>query len=142
MKVRCIRNRIEELPNENIRNWLKKSHLRLDEDCPIEFNKMQEYVVYGIVFCDSHPFYFLCDEKDAEYPTPNYAGFFDVLDDRISKFWRLDYKSNDNGDAWTFLIHKDWASDPMFYENLIDGNETEVKLFQKYKKEMDDEADS
>jgi hypothetical protein len=142
MKVRCIRNRIAELPNENIRNWVKERYHRYDENHPIIFNKMEEYVVYGIVFRDSHPFYLLCDEKDSEYPVPYYAGFFEVIDNVLSQFWILYYETNDDGEGGINLLHKDWASDPMFYENLIDGNEAEVKLFQKYKKEMDDEADS
>lgn len=141
MRVRCIRNSISELEGSDLKKWVKNYH-SYDDDHQINFEKGKEYVVYGVHFWDSHPFYFLCDSEDNEYPVTQYAGFFEVVDDRIPANWKLSYKVDEDGKPFTSLLRKEWADDPMFYENLVEGDEKEEALFQKYKKEMDEEANS
>ena len=139
MIVKCIKNSISELDNKNIKKWIKK-YCRVDDEYQMTFDKGRQYVVYGIHFWDNHPFYFLCDEDRDEYPVPRYAGFFEVIDAKHSANWRLSYEVNEDRLPRTSILHKDWAADPMFYENLIEGEEREVALFQKLRKEMDSEA--
>ncbi len=142
MKVRCIKNKISAIPQQQVRKWLKK-YLNYDENHSLELiKKGQVYTVYGLHFWEGHPFYFICEEEDGEYPVTWYAGFFEVLDDRISKYWRLTYHSTELAFAWTSLVHKDWIAHKNFYENLVDGCEEEITLFCKYRKEMEEEFDS
>ncbi|MDC0857366.1 hypothetical protein OAP83_01475 [Rickettsiales bacterium] len=142
MIVKCIKDSISELDNKNIKKWVKQYH-RYDEESQMNIFKERQYVVYGIHFWDNHPFYFLCEDENVEsddYPVPYYAGFFEVIDAKHSANWRLSYKVDEDRLPWTSILHKDWVADPRFYENLVEGEEREVALFQKLRKEMDSEA--
>ena len=139
MRVRCIRDRIEELP-EQIRKWIKPTYMNYADDYPLNFVKGNEYIVYGIHFWDNHPFYFLCDSPTDTYPVPHYAGFFEIIDDKLSCGWKLVHQVEKEGYSNTALLYKKWAEDQMFYTNLVEGNEEEIAIFKQYKNEMDKEA--
>jgi hypothetical protein len=66
-----------------------------------------------------------------------------VIDDRASKFWRVQVQAARGPSPrfpliTTFAI-KEWVDEPMFFERLVDGREREVKIFAAAAAAMDSE---
>jgi len=137
VKVVCKTNNLNSFSDENILSRLKRYIFKPDGDVNLDVGR--EYTVYGILFRDNTPWYYLCDEDYDEYPTPFASDFFDVVDDRLSKCWKLSYSDLGEGQSSTFLAFDEWASDRSFYERLIDGDEAAVSLFSEYRKLMEQE---
>lgn len=135
MKVLCKFNSLSEISEQHIIKRLKRYILNSDGSVDLEIGR--EYTVYGIVFWDNCPWFYLCAEEDDEYPKPFSAEFFHVLDDSLSPCWRLSSFQQENYEATTSLVFKEWAKDPSFYERLVDGDSDAVTLFAKYRKVID-----
>ncbi|MCP4401647.1 MAG: hypothetical protein GY801_30645 [bacterium] len=130
MKVVCAVNNIYELGDENTIARLKK-YIRLsDGQLNIQVNSI--YVVYGILFLDNSPWYYLCPFEDDEDPTPFPAELFNIVDDTIPSCWKLSYQNN-RGTLKTELVFPEWSRDPLFYEQLVDGDPEKIRLFKKYR---------
>ena len=99
----------------------------------------KEYTVYGMVFRDNSPWYYLCSEDYDEYPTPFPSECFDITDKRLSSYWNLLTREIGNGKIQSSLVIPEWAEDPYFYELLLDGDIDTVELFNRYKKLLDQE---
>jgi hypothetical protein len=102
----------------------------------IEIGK--EYSVYGIVFWESVPWYYICEDESYEYPVPYFAGFFRIVDTVLPSDFRLVWYLDDIHQA--YILPEEWADDRMFYEKLLDGNEPERILFRKMKMRIDSES--
>jgi hypothetical protein len=134
MKVLCIANNILCLDNNNTINRLKKYINLSDGQLNLELNS--EYVVYGILFRDNCPWFYLCLDEDDESPTPYPAELFKILDDTIPSCWKLFYKNID-GKIKTEIVFLEWANEPNFYERLVDSDPVAVKTFKKYRQLLD-----
>ena len=108
-------------------------------DGEIDLEVGREYTVYGLVFWDNSPWYYLCAEDYDEYPKPFAAEFFDVLDARLSSHWKLSVVEQGEGEILSSLVFSEWAKDPLFYERLIEDDSKAVELFEKYRQLMDQE---
>jgi len=69
------------------------------------------------------------------YPIQTPAPLFEVVDNRVSKYWR--FMLNPNG-VLRFVFEQ-WFTDPYFYDKLTDQEEAEVEIFDKVKELMDAE---
>jgi hypothetical protein len=140
MKIKCCFNKLSDLKNEKVRDWVKSNWTSPDENEPIDILVIgKEYCVYGIVFWDNVPMYYICEEEKDDYPVPTYSGFYKVIDSRLSKYWQLGVDVLDDGRHCSEIVFKEWKEEEMFYEKLLDGEEREESVFKKYKKLMDRE---
>ncbi|MGE3167179.1 MAG: hypothetical protein AB7O52_19915 [Planctomycetota bacterium] len=98
-----------------------------------------EYVVYGILFRDNAPWYYLCLADDDESPTPFPAEIFDVVDHRLSRHWQLASIARDDGSVSSCLVVPEWAEDPIFLERLAEGDPKATETFAAYRIKMDEE---
>lgn len=137
MKVICKINNLNDIYNSRLYERLRKYILMPDGEVSLEIGK--EYTVYGVVFWDNSPWYYLCSEEDDEYPTPYAADFFHVTDKRLSKYWTLSTTDQGLGEILSSLVINDWANDPYFYERLIENDVDIMELFDKYRQLMDKE---
>ena len=137
MKVICKINNINSLPDGRLLRRLKKFIPRPDEEFDLEIGK--EYTVYGLVFWDNCPWYYLCSEEYAEYPTPYAIELFNISDDQLSSYWKLSSECGSEGKVSSSLVFDEWAKDPSFYERLVDGDLEAEALFAKYRRLMDRE---
>ncbi|MBC3376988.1 hypothetical protein HU762_23895 [Pseudomonas sp. SWRI92] len=138
MKVRCIVNNLNSdmLSPETLKR-LKRYISLPDGELDLEIGK--EYVAYGIEFWDNCPWLYLCPDDYDEYPIPVAADFFEITDKRLSTHWQLNFKESSNSENETQLVFSEWASDELFYENLISGDKHAEAIFDKYRKIMDAE---
>lgn len=137
MKVICKINNLSEISEKHIVKRLKRYILNFDGTVDLEIGR--EYKVYGVVFWDNCPWFYLCAEEYDEYPQPFAADFFHVLDDNLSRYWKLTSIQQENYEAATALVFEEWAKDPTFYERLLDGDVFAVNSFAKYRKMIEEE---
>lgn len=137
MKVTCIINNLISFSDPGQLKRLRKYISLQDVEIGLELGKV--YVVYGIVFWDNSPWYYVCLEDCDEYPTPFAAEFFSVLDRRLSSHWRLAVEELSEGEVYSALVFDEWAEDRSYYEKLVDGNSEAEELFACYRRRMDHE---
>ena len=130
-------NNLNNLPNKEVQKRLKKKVRNFKGEVDLEIGR--EYTVYGMIFWDSSPWYYLCAEDYDNYPVPFAADFFKVSDDRLSSYWRLFVNSKNPDNILPELIFLEWAQDPLFYEHLLDDYPYAIELFMKYRRLMDKE---
>lgn len=138
MRVECYINNILNIDNEDTLNRIKKYICLSDGQLNLTVKKT--YIVYGVVFRDNAPWYYVCVSDDDECPTAYPAELFNVVDDNIPHNWRLSYR-NFNGQLFSELVISEWAKDCMFYENLVEGAKKESDIF-KAEKNKQLESDS
>ena len=139
MLVKCITNNLHDIENPIVKKKLSTYIGRSDGELNLETNK--KYTVYGVVFWDNHPWFYLCTD-DLDYPTPYSSVFFDVIDNRLSKYWVMSTTIGSDGDFQTSLTIEPWASDRFFYERLIDGDNVAIDMFTRSKDLIIAEQDS
>ena len=105
----------------------------------IDLEVGKEYTVYGIVFWDNSPWYYVCSENYDEYPTPFAAEFFSVKDKRLSSTWRLSHMDPGVDEILSSLVIEQWAKDPSFYERLLEGDSEAICQFAASREFMENE---
>lgn len=137
MKIVCKVNNLNSFSDEGLLRRLKKYISMPDGEVDLEIGK--EYTVYGVVFWDNSPWYYICVEEYDEYPKPFAAEFFNVLDDRLSLHWKLSSVAQGEGEVLSSLVFEEWAKDPSFYERLIEDDPEASAQFGKYRQLIDHE---
>lgn len=133
MKIRCIANTGESLPE----NYLDSAVNRTKETV-FRLTTGKEYVVYAIDEAEGKVWYYICDDNFIYYPQKHCAPLFEIVDSRISKYWR--FKLWENG--LLEIAFAPWLNDPYFYDKLTDQEPAEVDLFKRIKALMDLEAET
>lgn len=137
MKVKCKINNVNHFEDEFLRGRLLKYK---DEDSgEVYLTVGKIYTVYALMFINNYPLYLICSEYDDECPYSYDPAFFDVVDKRLSSYWELSFSECEKYGCSTSIVFDEWAKDPMFYEELIDGLTERIQIFSHYKKLMDEE---
>lgn len=101
----------------------------------------QVYVAYGLWFRWGLFGYFLLPDEQMWYPDWYPVQNFEVLSGEASKYWRLSASLGQGlAESYIKLVFPEWASDDYFYDRLTDGVEADVRLWEKYRRLMDEEA--
>lgn len=137
MKVACKTNNLHDILDPYTLTRLKRYISKSDGEIDLDIGR--EYIVYGIEFWDNCPWFYLCTEKEDEYPKPFAAEFFEVIDEHISQYWKLSSTTSGERKNSTSLVFDEWSKDPSFYEHLIDGDTNAILLFSKYRDLMNSE---
>jgi hypothetical protein len=134
MIVECCSNKLADITNEKHREQLMmnihQSEVALDVG--------RQYVVYGIIFWEGMPWYYVCEEESDSYPHPYFAAFFRVVDPTLSSSWELYWPADEGNEA--SLVPREWGQSREVYERLVDGNQLEQEVFIRLKILMDTEA--
>ena len=131
MRIRCIANTGRSLPESYI---APAQGYKKETEFPLTVGK--DYTVYAIKEQQGTIWYYIVDDNAMYYPIQTPAPLFEVIDNRMSKYWR--FKISDNG--LLKIAFEQWFSDPYFYDKLTDQKEEEVAIFEKVKELMDAEA--
>ena len=141
MKVVCKVNNLNAFTDENVLKRLKRyismPDGEIDREVDLEIDK--EYTVYGVVFWDNSPWYYICTEEYVEYPKPFAAEFFSVSDQRLSSYWQLSVSNQGKRGPLSSLVFEPWAEEPSFYERLVDGDPEAEAVFAHFRRLMDNE---
>ena len=129
MKVICTNTNYFKLDKHTITRLEKYLHYE-DGELNIKINK--EYSVFGILFLDNSPWYYLYIDESDETPTPYPSELFNIIDNRLSQYWNLSYTYT-NGFLHTELVFKEWAQNRNLLESLLDNNPKTFQLFEEYR---------
>lgn len=122
MIIECIGNRPAYLSEPQRKHVIKNAHV---DSFLLSIGK--KYIVHGVILRDGSPWYLIIEQKDSEYPTPHYAGFFKIMDDVIPIGWCFKWGSGPWPEG-SFLPVR-WSA-PNFFEKLLDGDKDALKTFR------------
>lgn len=131
MRIRCIANTGTSLSETYLDPAVGRT-----KETEFQLTIGKEYTVYALYQWQGSIWYYICDDGYTYYPQQNPAPLFEVVDNRLSSYWR--FKVYPNG--LLKLAFEEWLSDQYFYDKLTDGEETEVLIFEKLKELIDTEA--
>ncbi len=120
MRVKVQKNKSsnDKMINANMETYLKPN---------------EEYLVLGL-YIDKEPYVYIYEDGHL-FPVP--LDLFEIIDNRISKYWIIkNYK-----DGSIVIQPKEFFRD-FFHDDLLEGNEQSVKVFNRIKNEMEKEFDS
>ena len=132
MIVKCILNDLNKVNNELVKSRLAKS-IHLDganRDLVIG----GEYIVLALDQWDDGGInFYLHTVEESIFPYPYPAEFFEVIDPSISAEWSLAIEQRPFGVCISRLSFSEWSNDVSFYEKLINGDESALAIYKRYK---------
>ena len=131
MRIRCIANTGAYLPKSYIdpaKGYKKETEFSLTVG--------KDYTVYALKEWQGRVWYYICDDNYMYYPMQNPAPLFEVIDSRLSKYWRFNLYPN----GLLKIAFEQWFADPYFYDKLTNQEEEKVLIFEQVKELMDAEA--
>ncbi len=131
MRIRCIANSGTFLSETYLDPAVGRT-----KETEFQLTIGKSYTVYALYQWQGSIWYYICDDGYTYYPQQNPAPLFEVIDNRLSSYWR--FKVYPNG--LLKLAFEEWLSDQYFYDKLTDGSEKEVLIFEKLKELIDTEA--
>lgn len=136
MKIQCIDNSGKNLPLNLInKSWGYEKYTKFEE-----LTVGKEYTVYALTVLKGYFWYYIEDDHFLYYPVFKPAVLFKISDPRISRFWQVGFREDKNSLPNQIIAFKEWVTEPFYYDLLIDNNEREVTIYEKYKKLMCDEV--
>jgi hypothetical protein len=124
MLVKFLENEVNAFVNWN--HSITKNEL---------LSKAKIYTVYGIYINYNIITYEII--VGVEFYTTSFPShLFEVIDNRLSKHFCFGKSITGDGEEITLISFKEWVGleNKYFFYNLVEGEEREVMLFEKYKK--------
>jgi hypothetical protein len=135
MKIRCISDNISEGNSPfSIIKWSNNSELEITID--------KVYTVIGITKLYGIIFYYILSDETNDYPLAFPYYLFKIEENKVSKYWETSLSiieepeliKIENGQVISF---KEWTlKKDLFYENLLEGDQEEVRIFNIYRDKM------
>jgi hypothetical protein len=133
MKARCVAFRASELPSE------VRERAKLEDDYAFSVSVGKTYIVYAVSVFRDVLWYCICDDGYVHFPAWTPAGLFEIADSRISRYWAF-AAINDRDITCTFA-YPEWVRDETdYYDELLENMDPAVKIWNKYKKLIEEEA--
>ncbi|MDY6805443.1 MAG: hypothetical protein SXA11_16770 [Cyanobacteriota bacterium] len=133
MKIRCIAN-----TGPSLREHYLDPYGDFTKELEFQLTIGKEYVVYAFYERQGQVWYYIADDDYMYYPMQNPAPLFEIVDNRVSKYWRFDLKPN----GLLRVAFSQWFIVPYFYDKLTDQEPEEVDLFKTIKALMELEAET
>lgn len=132
MKIKCTTTKVASLPDKISKNY------QISYDA-FFLKEGKEYIVYALRIYLGYIWYCISDEIDMFYPCWNPSTLFEISDNRLSRYWIFSTENEEDQKKSPFFSFPEWANDPYFYGELIEGNSGDANavIFRKYKELMD-----
>jgi hypothetical protein len=124
--VRCRENTLSSTPTSFLDD---RRGYRPSTVLPLSVGAM--YVVFAITSFVGGFWYYVLDDDGHSYPIWYPAPVFDVVSERVPSGWVLGHHRVGGGGVTSILTFPAWASDPHFYEKLVDDEPTAVAVFDR-----------
>lgn len=137
-KIKSITENIKKglTPNEEI--YYKRWSILPDK---FHLTYKKEYNIYGIEYTsEGYINFLLVDDTETRFPKIYPSDFFEVIDDRLSKYWigtNECYYPIKEKRIPSLISFKEIVEDKYFFENILDCKKYTCDIFRKYKKLMD-----
>lgn len=132
MRVRCVYNSGEALPQANIdprRGFDRSLEFPLTVGC--------EYGVFAITVFLGTAWYYVLDDEANPWPIWSPSALFEVVDGALPPTWIVGYRRESIEDQYPVISFPEWANDHSFYERLLDRDDTAWDVFQMRRREVE-----
>ena len=127
MKVRCIYESLNELPEDLAAKVLNRAVLEsVGQDTPA-ITKGKEYIVLGICCCSGNMEFDIINDMHESFSVSVLAVFFEVIDSIFPSCWRIEIASQGDFRIWP----RSWISDPYYHDRLSEGESEIVSDFKQ-----------
>lgn len=127
MKVKCISNKISDIPEDSLRKIRK--FINIDEFQELEIGEI--YDVFAIEFFH-HQFIYIESIEGMGFPSRYPMDLFEIDDNTIRDDWVIG-NLDISGCTMTLISFREWVEDNCFYERLVDGDEKTSALYENLK---------
>lgn len=135
MRVVCIDNTYQSLTIDSV--YYPGEH----QDARFSLHLDSEYIVYAIWIKGSEVLYFILEDERASYAKWFPSVLFQVVDGRMPSCWRYGLNIGEDVKTSNFLLaFSDWMSDPLFNENLVDGDPSAREVWERYRRQIASES--
>lgn len=138
MRVRCITNKISEIPEIYFPGHQKESCYGAGmQDVHLTVGK--SYVVYALAESRLGKWVYVSDDDHPHvwYPLAYPFAFFETTDARISKLWTTNAAQEHKHATCCLRSFAEWTTDPSFYDRLVEKENSECAIFRDRKEFMD-----
>ena len=133
MKVKAMYNKGKDLPSDL---FFEGSSCKITTEFPLKIDK--EYIVYSMTIHDGYAWYVICDENFSYHPNWHPCPLFEIVDNRLSKYWLFFYgRANEFYLSQTIWAFPEWCHTRGYFDRLYDAEEKEIEIFEKYRQLMD-----
>lgn len=134
MRVRCIANDVDKLPNSMVKKRLAESINREGADENLVVDSI--YIVLAVDrWGDGGIRVYLHTVEESDYPYPYPIEMFEVIDSSVPKGWCMVFGQQPLMMGIKRLSFPEWANDDSFYERLVDGDEAAIAIYKHRKME-------
>jgi hypothetical protein len=132
MRVRCMSKLASTLPPEylNLQHGYGADHV-------FHLTEGREYVVFAVTSFLGGPWIYIADDEFSYYPVWHPTPLFAIVDGRLSETWRAGVQGFGRQE-WIFA-YQEWAEDPLYYERLVNQEESVVRSFLRHKEILEGE---
>ena len=130
MRVKCVKNRLAEIVELEVRERLRHSiHL----DGTIDGLVIgREYPVQAVeLWEDGGLWFYLHTVAVSDYPYPYPAEMFEIPDNKIPSEWSICFQAQRGSIVWKRIAFSAWANNEHFYERLVDGDAEAVSAYRQ-----------
>ncbi len=131
MIVRAIARTGESLPAQS-----RDSSAGVESDTAFPVTIGRVYAVFAVTIYLGIAWYYILNDDGHPWPTWAPAPLFEVVDGELPTSWKIGYFKFDRENQYPILSFPEWADDHTFYERLVDGDETAVKVFAERRHEI------
>jgi hypothetical protein len=133
MKIKCIDNRLDILSESE-----RGSFHGYEDGIENMISIGDEFTVYSILIVGDQISYFTID-KYCSGIYGHFAKFFDIIDNRVSKYWNVYQGYNYSNEFYIIFTFLDLFKFPDSWDNLINVESHEIEQLKHYKELMDQE---
>jgi hypothetical protein len=133
MRVKCIGNRGNLLPSGQ-----KDPQIGITDASTWDVQAGGLYDVFGITLFRGYTYYYVLEEGREDAPSMVPALLFEIVDHRLPADWAYNqFNLGTTPDRFSFLLGpRIWIDEPMFLENLIDGEAEAESVFRQQQVDM------
>ena len=138
MRVRCVTNKMSDLPADSI-VARQKWHYFGNGEHFVHLTPKKSYVVYALVECQREKWVYVADDDYPSiwYPLGYLLDFFEIIDERVSRIWKPEVMVSFGGGIGRLRTFEEWSDDSSFYERLVDKESQEMEIFNMRKEFLD-----
>lgn len=129
--VRCRENSLASLRDEFLDD---RRGYRSSTTLPLSVGA--QYDVFAISSFLGGFWYYVLDDDRHRYPVWYPAPVFDIVSETVPEGWVLAHHRTKDGGVTSILSFPEWASDPHYYERLVDDDPEAVTTFAQVRSSL------
>jgi hypothetical protein len=130
MIVRCIANTGASLPAANI-----DARRGYSESTEFPLTVGGDYPVLALTVFLGTAWYFVLDDDGNPWPTWSPSALFEIIDGSLPSSWMVGRVGASADEHRIIISFPEWATDPTFYERLVDGESEATHVFADRRRE-------